>query len=200
MVIVFGGSFDPVHVGHLILARDVKEHFGASRLIFVPAALSPFKDRHSASAEDRLNMLRLAVEQEEGFSVEDLELRRGGRSYTVDTLEELSKNIPEKLYFLMGMDSFLSFHRWKRYRQILRLVGLIVMDREGSIGVLEEYVANHLPEAVLGQNLFLFKGRRIDVSSTEIRDRLRRGLSVRYLVPEAVYRYILDRGLYRDAY
>ncbi len=196
MIIIFGGSFDPVHIGHLILARDVLEHFGADRLIFVPARLSPFKERHSAPAEDRLRMLRLAVESEDGFLVDDIELKREGRSYTVDTLKALSSKYSDRLFFLMGTDTFLSFHRWKSPHEILKLAGLIVMNRGNEMCRVTEYAREFLPGAEVGRDILLYEGRRIEISSTEIRERLKKGLSVRYMVPEGVYEYILRKKLY----
>ncbi len=196
MIVVFGGSFDPVHVGHLILARDVKEFFGAHRVVFVPANLAPFKEHHTASPQDRLNMLRLAVEGEEGFEVDDTEIKRKGVSYTVDTLRELKGRFEQPLYFLMGADAFLNFHRWKEPEEIIAIAGLIVVDRQGLSSKVLPYAEERFPQLRLGESLLLYKSRRIDISSTEIRHRLKRGLSVRYMLPDRVYEYVKSKALY----
>ncbi len=199
MVVLFGGSFDPVHVGHIILARDVKEHFGLKKVIFIPTNLAPFKSGHHAPPQERLNMLKLAIQGEEDFEVSDIEIKRGEVSYTVDTLESLKGSLKEKAYFLLGADSFLQFHKWKNPRRITEIVNLIVVDRERLAPSITEYVKDKLPWLEPNSNLFIYRGRRIDISSTEIRERIRKGLSVRYMVPDSVQEYILKKGLYREA-
>jgi nicotinate-nucleotide adenylyltransferase len=197
MFVVFGGSFDPVHIGHIVIARDVREKLGAERVLFVPAYQAPLKEGHRASAEDRLNMLRLALEGEEGFSVEDYELRRKGVSYTVHTLEYLRKKLGEKPYLLLGADSVLKFHLWKEPERILELANLIVVDRGGKLKEVKEYLSEKFPQLSEGDNLITLSVRRIDLSATEIRERLRKGKSIYCLVPDRVRRYIEERSLYR---
>ncbi|AAC06417.1 nicotinate (nicotinamide) nucleotide adenylyltransferase [Aquifex aeolicus] len=168
MRIVFGGSFDPVHVGHIILARDVCEHFNAKEVIFVPTYQAPLKEKHKASAQDRLNMLKLALEREEKFTIEDYEIRRKGISYTVYTLKYLKEKYGgEELYLLLGSDSFLKFHKWKEPREILKLAKIIVVEREGMLEKVKEYIKEYFPELRKNEDIFFYKGRRIDISSTE---------------------------------
>ncbi|NPA32300.1 MAG: nicotinate (nicotinamide) nucleotide adenylyltransferase, partial [Aquificae bacterium] len=126
MRIIFGGSFDPVHCGHIILARDALEELRAKEVIFVPTYRAPLKAPHSASPEDRLSMLCLALKPEPYFRVDDYEIRRGGISYTVYTLEYMRKKYGDELYLLLGSDSFLRFHLWKEPERILKLAKLIV--------------------------------------------------------------------------
>ncbi len=198
MRILFGGSFDPVHVGHILLARDVKEKMGAKEVIFMPAYRAPLKEGHNAPPEDRLNMLRLALKREEGFRVDDYEIKRKGTSYTVYTLRYLRKRFgDEELYVLLGSDSFLRFHLWKEPHEILRLARIIVVEREGKLGSVKEYLREHFPGVRIGEEVILLRTRRVDISSTEIRKRVKEGRSIYCMVPEEVERYIRERGLYR---
>ncbi|MDQ7039235.1 MAG: nicotinate (nicotinamide) nucleotide adenylyltransferase [Aquificota bacterium] len=197
MILLFGGSFDPVHIGHLIIARDVKEKTGADKVVFIPTHRTPLKESHSAPPEDRLNMVRLAVEGEEGFEVEDYEVRRGGISYTVETLKYLADKLPGKPVLLLGADSMLRFHLWRDPERIIDMADLMVVEREGLMEKVREYVRTRFPMLKEGKNVFFVSTRRIDVSATEIRRRVKEGKSIYCLVPEPVERYIKERGLYR---
>jgi len=197
MFVLFGGSFDPVHIGHILIARDVREHLGAEKVIFIPAYHAPLKEGHGASPQDRLAMLRLAVEGEESFEVEDWEIRRGGISYTVDTLEFLLPRLGSKPYLLLGADSVLKLHLWKEPQRVLNLARVVVVDRGGNVERVQVYLRKHFPELREGEDLILLPVRRIDISATEIRRRLREGRSIYCMVPERVENYIRERGLYR---
>ncbi|RLJ70071.1 nicotinate-nucleotide adenylyltransferase [Hydrogenivirga caldilitoris] len=197
MFILFGGSFDPVHIGHLIVARDVREKLQADKVVFLPAYRAPLKEEHRASPEDRLNMLKLAIEGEEGFDIEDYELKKGGISYTVETLEYLYPKVGEKPFLILGADSVLKFHLWKEPERVLELSKIIVVDREGKIGEVRDYIGENFPWLSEGEDFLMLSVRRIDVSATEIRSRVREGKSIYCLVPDRVRRYIEERGLYR---
>lgn len=188
---VFGGTFDPPHIGHLILAADASDALRLDRLIFVPASAQPFKVATPAvaSAADRLEMVRLAVGGDPRYAVEDTEIRREGLSYTVDTLEEISRgNAKSELFLLIGHDTLAGFDGWKRPDRIRELATLAVMARSASGG--EGTVPG-------GVGIVAISTRRVDVSSTEIRERLASGKSIRGFVPEPVERFIVARGLYR---
>jgi len=189
---VFGGTFDPPHIGHLILAADASDALRLDRLIFVPAWAQPFKvDTPAiAAAADRLEMVRLAVGDDSRYGVEDTEIRREGLSYTVDTLEEIARRNPKsELFLLVGQDTFAGFSGWKRPERIRELAKLAVMQRAG---------AGDSDGAVPGvEGVVTISTRRVDVSSTEIRKRLGSGRSIRGFVPEPVERFIAARGLYR---
>ena len=180
---IYGGSFDPIHHAHLILARAAREQLGLEKVIFVPAAVSPFKDKPMASAETRWLMLRAAVQGEPAFAVDDCELRRAPPSYAIDTVQDIQSREPEaEIYFLIGNDNVPTLGKWHRFRDLDELVHFVVLDRAG-IDVKHPY------ETVQ---------RKVDISATEIRNRVASGQSIRYLVPTAVEEIIRQGSLYRE--
>jgi nicotinate-nucleotide adenylyltransferase len=185
---MFGGTFDPPHVAHLALAERAREQLGLDRVVFVPAARPPHKPAESVSDADvRLAMTRLAVQGNPAFRVSRYELLRGGTSFTVDTLRALKRAHPRaRLYLLIGADSLADFHTWREPDLIRRLATLVVAGRPGARSA----------GAGRGRRFVRLGGPALDVSSSEIRARLRRGLSVRYLVPDAVVRYATRRRVY----
>jgi len=181
---VFGGTFDPVHVGHLSIAQAALECVPLDRIVFVPARRSPLKDRGPlASEEDRLALLRLATADEPRFEVSTVELDRPGISYTVDTLEALAGD--NVLYLVMGADAAGEFERWHRPERIRELATLLVASRPGT------------PMPSQRDGLVVFDAPCLDISSRELRARSARGRSLRYLVPDAAMRYLEGQGLYR---
>jgi nicotinate-nucleotide adenylyltransferase len=180
---IYGGTFNPVHHGHLILARQALEEFKLDRLVFVPAAESPFKiQNHSAPAGDRLAMLRLAITGEERFSVDPLEIERGGISYSIDTVKMFRNRDPgAELFFLVGEDNADRLTEWHRFEELKKLVYFVVLNRS------EDFQS---PEYPVVQ-------RRIEISSTEIRNRVANQESITYLVPESVKHYIEQHQLYQ---
>ena len=188
---VFGGTFDPPHVGHLLLAADASESLRLDLLIFVPAGAQPFKvdTPPLASGADRLEMLRLAISGDSKYAVDDAEIEREGLSYTVDTLEHLAgRHKGAELFFLLGQDALAGFRQWRKPERILELSTLAVMMRSA---------ARDIGDWSKAERLIMLSARRVDVSSTEIRSRLREKKSIRGFVPESVERFIEARGLYR---
>ena len=184
---IFGGTFDPVHHGHLLLAEAALEQLDLDRILFIPAALSPFKqDRPpGASPEQRLKMLRLATAAEPRFEVDDRELHREGPSFTLDTVRSLLGDHPGvRFLLLIGADNLGELDRWHGIDELKNLVDFAVLDRDGDPAV-----------ASCG---FPVVERRVDLSSTEIRERLGQGLSVRLMVPAAVYEVIMTEHPYPD--
>ena len=179
---IYGGTFDPVHHGHLILARQALEEFKLDRLVFVPAAESPFKmHNHTAPATARLAMLQLAIRGEDRFEVDPLEIERGGVSYSIDTVKMFRSRDPEaELFFLVGEDNAYRLTEWHRFEELKKMVGFVVLSRS------EDFQS---PEYPVVQ-------RRVEISSTEIRNRVANGESITYLVPESVKRYIEQHQLY----
>ncbi len=186
---VFGGTFDPVHHGHLIMAQEAVARLKLDRMVFVAANRPSHKRAPDlADVEHRIAMLRLAVKGNESFEVSRIEADRGGFSYTVNTLETLHQAGGDDLFFLMGQDSLEDFARWVKPDRILELARLVVVPRgEGDMG--------SLPPS-LRRRVTYVKPPRIGICSTEIRRRLKRGLPVRYWIPDLVLRYLTRHGLY----
>jgi len=184
---VFGGTFDPVHVGHLAIAHAALESVPLDRVLFVLARRSPLKERGPVASEgDRLRMLELAVANEPRFAVSRLELDREGPSYTVDTLERLAQlSGSDELFLILGSDAIAVLPRWKDPDRIAELATLVVAERPGA------------PERAGTAPIVTFDAPRLDISSRELRARAARGRSLRYLVPEPVLQHIEARGLYR---
>jgi nicotinate-nucleotide adenylyltransferase len=183
---VLGGSFNPPHNGHLIIASDAFESLGLDKLYIVPAAANPLKERlpHAPSPEQRLEMVRLAFGSDPRFDVSAIEIERGGLSYTVDTLEELASQHPgAELILLLGIDSLKTFGNWRRPERIRELATIAALARGDG-------------EKMVPEGTQLVTTRRIDVSSTEIRTRLAEGRSIRGFVAESVARYIAAGELY----
>lgn len=186
---IFGGSFDPVHLGHLILAEAALEELDLDRIIFIPAGVSPFKqDRPpGASPQQRLAMLRLATGAEPRFSVDDRELNRPAPSYAIDTVRSLMGDYPGvRFLFLIGADNLKDLPGWHEAGELMRLVDFAVLDRKDS------------GASLIGESGMPVVRRRIDISSTEIRQRAAEGLSIRFMVPEQVYEYIMNQAPYRS--
>ena len=212
---IFGGTFNPIHVGHLRAAEEVLEALGLERMLFVPAAEPPHKSAREedpiAPAPERLAWLRAAVEGNTSFAVDDLEIQRGGRSYAVDTLSVLAERLaPERPVFLIGHDAFVEVGSWREPERLFELAHWAVFTRPPVSG---GSLADWLPKRVLDDIELAADGlsgahRRahtwirlleipaLEVSASEIRARVRAGRSVRYLLPEAVRKAVLESGAY----
>ena len=186
-----GGSFDPIHLGHLLIAQDALEGLGLDRLDFIPAAVPPLKERVlTASPEQRLAMLRLALEGDARFGVLDLELRRGGMSYTVDTVRELRRCFPgAELFWVLGTDQVQRLAEWKDIGELARLVEFVHLARPGLAGVETPLIP--------GLRLHRVAGHEVAISSSELRERVSRGLPLRHFVPLKVADFIEFQSLYR---
>lgn len=198
---IFGGTFDPPHVGHLLVAVDALERLGLDRIVVVPAATQPLKAGEiSATADQRLAMARLLVDGDPRFEVDPIEIERGGLSYMVDTLRSLADRWPgAKLSLLTGADVLGTFHRWREPERVRELATLVVLTRDGSGGATGGTGGEPPtpPSGFPGGPPLFLATRRVDVSSTEIRARVRAGQSIRGFVPEAVAEFIRSARLYR---
>jgi nicotinate-nucleotide adenylyltransferase len=183
---ILGGTFDPVHLGHLRAAEAVRESLSLERVVFVPAARPPHRPEPVASGLDRFAMVALATAHHPAFAASDQELRRGGRSYSVDTLEAIATAHPGRsLVLILGSDALRDLPSWHRVERVRELARIATVERPGS-------GTQDLP----GMEIERVEAPLLDVSSTEVRRRLAEGLSVRYLVPESVADYIAKRELY----
>lgn len=187
-----GGSFDPVHFGHLIAAQDAYEQVGLDHLVFVPAARTPLKSGPPrASADHRLAMIQEAVEGDRRFAVADFELRKGGVSYTVESARHFRGVYPsDQLFWIIGSDQLPAMHLWKDINELAELVEFILLERPGFP---QGEVDNRQP----GLRIHRCTSRLVELSSTEIRNRVARGLPLNYMVPSKAVVYIEEHNLYR---
>ncbi|MFZ2322157.1 MAG: nicotinate-nucleotide adenylyltransferase [Ignavibacteriaceae bacterium] len=187
---IFGGTFDPIHHGHLITAQSVKEIRKLDKIIFVPAFISPHKQHEKASsAEHRLNMIRLALNGTPFFECSDFEIKQHTISYTVDTLREF-KNKYDEIDLIIGYDNIFQFHTWYEPDEILKLANVIVLKRRSS------HPLDFIDKYVKAANFVETRG--IEISATDIRNRVHDNLPIHYLVPKNVEEYIYTNKLYMD--
>lgn len=195
---VFGGSFDPVHIGHLIIAQDAVEQMELDRLIFVPASVSPLK-QHQAPVDGRhrFRMLELATANNLRFEVSDIELQRGGVSYTFDTIQHLQADHPgAELFFIVGLDSLIDLHHWRNADELLECCTVVPFGRGGEDP--DDVIAKSELSNVWKKRLMerLIRIHEVEVSASEIRMRIAEGLSIQTLVPPEVEMYIAEHNLY----
>lgn len=196
-ICIFGGSFDPVHKGHKKLALFVAGKLSLKKMLIIPAGLSPFKKSTGADETQRLTMCRLAF-PEDIFEISDIEIKRGGKSYTVDTVTAVKELYPgEKIYLLIGSDQLLSFDRWYRYRDILSMVTLVSVSRES--GVETEKLNDFADEKLRPYGeCIIFDFDAFEVSSTFLREKLSSGEDVSEYIDGNVSAYIQKEGLYKN--
>lgn len=188
---IMGGTFDPIHIGHLLVAEAAREDYHLDEVWFMPSHIPPHKEQAGSSGQQRLQMVQAAIEGHPSFKLIDIEIRRGGISYTIDTVKELKQQYTEvDFYFIIGADMVNYLPHWERIEELAALVTFIGVKRPGSELRLEE-----LPE-YLQRNVRLAQMPQMDLSSTAIRERVASGRSIRYMVPESVYQIIVRSGAY----
>ncbi len=201
---LFGGTFDPVHMGHLRVAEEVRERFSLQKIYFVPTWIQPLKQQVQATkAEDRLKMIEMAVRNNPFFRVSAVEIRRGGVSYSIDTIKLFSRRFSD-VYFLVGMDAFSDIALWKEWDRLFYYAHFIVMvrpgrkvegppaDLKGQVFSIGESTWEHSS----GKRIYFHDITQLDISSTKIRELSKNGNSIKYLVPTNVERFITQKGLY----
>ncbi len=187
-IALYGGSFDPVHLGHLLVAQAAIEEWQLDKIFFIPAAQSPFKpDVQISAASLRLRMLRLALAGEIRAEVDDQETRRGGISYSIDTIRDYQKRFPEaEIFYLIGADNVEALPKWHEPNELAKAVRFFAIPRPGSLTIT-------FPNPFRGEYL---RGFPLGVSSSQIRERVKNGLSIKHLVPAAVAEVIFNNRLY----
>ena len=211
---ILGGTFNPIHLGHLAAAEEVVDRLGLDQVLFIPSFLPPHKQEDMPSAEERQEMVRLAIAGNPRFALSDIEIMRGGRSYTIDTIDALRRaNRDAELCFITGIDSFLEIRTWKDWQRLLTLCTFVVLSREGArfrqlsplqlaplaerdLRALDERTLRELTVRTPEASLVLVTIPRYEISSTDIRDRIRTGRSIKYLLPDAVEAYIIGKKFY----
>ncbi len=204
---IFGGTFDPIHYGHLRTAFELLQALRLGEVRFMPNGDPPHREQMIASTEQRLAMVKAAIAGQAGFTLDDRETRRSGPSYTVDTLSALRAELPDRsLCLIVGMDSFLTLPSWHQWREILKLAHLVVAHRPGwrapTMGPLGELLVdcgtgsvNDLRDAVAGK-IFIHAVTQLEISSTDIRKSIAAGRDPRYLMPDGVCKLIAETGCY----
>jgi nicotinate-nucleotide adenylyltransferase len=208
---LFGGTFNPIHLGHLRGAEEIREAFGLQEVVFIPAALPPHKVMEKIiEAYHRLEMVKLAVQKNPSFSTSDVELKRSGKSYSIDTLLYFRERHRNSLFFILGRDAFVEIESWKEFQHLFSLCNFIVMTRPGFQ---KASSSSSLPAALIpdfrydqgvgawihssGYMLFFKEINFLDISSTKIRELIQKGESVKYLVSPEVEAYIQTHKLYK---
>jgi nicotinate-nucleotide adenylyltransferase len=184
---ILGGTFNPIHIGHLILAEEAREKLGLDKISFVPTFLPPHKENADvAPAQERYAMIKLAIEGNAHFAVSDAEIKRNGRSYTIDTVREFKRLYPrDELFFITGSDLLTYLEEWKDLSEVITMVKFVVATRPG-------YPLEKIPSYIKTVAI-----RAVDISAFEIRKCIKEGKSFRYLLPDAVYAYIIKKKLYK---
>ncbi len=212
---ILGGTFNPIHLGHLAAAEEISDRLMLDQVIFITSFLPPHKqEEEMPSAGQRHEMVRLAIAGNPRFTLSDTEIRRGGRSYTIDTIDELRRNHEDaELYFITGLDSFLEIRTWKEWQRLLKLCTFVVLSREGArfrelaglglvnvsdedLRALDERTKKDLCIRTGDVSLVLATIPCYEISSTDIRDRVRKGRSIKYLLPGPVEAYIIEKRFY----
>ena len=190
---IFGGTFNPIHYGHLINNEIVRGEYSLDKILFIPARMPVHKDLDGMiSGDDRLKMVELAISDNKGFDVSPIELVRNSPSYTIITIKDIIRIYPDsKIFLIIGADSFNEIDKWKDYEKILEMVHLIVMGRKSDIDYRDDIIEK--------SNNLLFPGNPIiEISSSTIRKKLRNNQSVKYLLPDNVIQFIKKKGLYNN--
>lgn len=194
---IMGGTFDPIHLGHLVVANEVLNIYNLDKIIFVPAGNPPHKIGMRASSWDRYFMTNLATMSNNKFTVSDLEVKSSDKSYTLNTLKEFHILYPEtEFYFITGTDAVIDIPNWHEPRELLKLCKFIAVSRPGISKENAEFKIDEIRNS-LNAHIEILQVPMLQISSTDIRDRFKRGVSAKYLLPESVEQYILKNNLYR---
>lgn len=194
-VAIFGGTFNPIHIGHLIMAQYVKNFSEVDKVIFVPNGVPPHKNIDIALPEDRFEMVRLSIEDNPDFEISDFEIKNKGPSWTINTLNYFATSC-EKVYFILGSDNLFEIKKWYRAEEILKKFPIIVLPRERDTTLIRRQIEEFGIQ--FAAKMVLIDMPIIDISSTEIRRLIRENKSIRYMVHPKVEEYIIRKGLYKE--
>ncbi len=186
-IAIFGGSFNPIHNGHLLLAEYLRDEFSIDKVIFVPVGTPSHRANNLLKASVRYKMVEIAIKNNENFDISDIEIRSNQKSYTIDTLRALKKKYPnDEIYEIVGEDSADYIHKWKNYEELVKLAKILVFQRANY-----NYKSTH-------ENIILANNPLIEISSSHIRDRIRKNKSIKYMIPESIETYIKQNNLYKE--
>lgn len=194
---LMGGTFNPIHMGHLIISEFLRVTFPLDKVIFIPSGNPPHKNNDIAESNHRMSMVNLATSQNPFFEVSSIELKRAGKSYTIDTIKEIKDIYPnDELYFIIGSDSLLDLTSWKDFESLISKTNFLIYGRPENT---EESILNKIDELTkkYNSNIIYIKGPLIEISSTSIRDMIKNEKSIKYLVTEEVEKYIYKNNLYK---
>lgn len=211
---IFGGTFNPIHLAHLRIAEEIRDTFKLAKVIFVPAATPPHKPlAENLSFEKRLEMVRLAIKGNPDFTFSDIEGKRQGKSYSIDTIHRFRELYPgDEFFFIMGSDSFADFSSWKEYTSIFSCCNIVAIMRPGAavtslkeslpVDIGHEFCYHEAEKRLAhksGYSVYYIVGTQLDISSTAIREMAKLGRSIKYLVPDSVEHYIHEQRIYLNA-
>lgn len=194
-IAIIGGTFNPIHIGHLAIAQEAVDFKQLDEIIFIPAGVPPHKNKNIISGNKRLEMVKLAINNNEKFIFSDYEIKKSTKSYSIETVEYIQKIFKNcQLYFIMGEDSFMSIETWFRYEEFLKKVNVLVAKRSiGNIDLLREKISKFVNNGYCVEEI---PAVFLDISSTYIREKIRNNKSAKYYLQEDVYNYIVEEGLY----
>ncbi len=193
---IFGGTFDPIHIGHLVVAEEARYKLGLDKVVFLPAGRPWFKnDRLITGGEKRLEMIKLGIKDNPSFDVSDIELNRDGPTYSVESIPALKEQYGgAELYFLLGMDALKDIHKWEQPDKIIEMCRVVGLTRPGYMAIDWTEIDSRIPGA--SQRIQTIEVSQVEVSSSDIRMMVANDMSIRFLVPDAVIKYIAKHGLY----
>ncbi len=197
---IYGGTFDPIHIGHLIIAQQTKEILRLDKIVFLPNGNPPHKNNIHTDEYHRLNMIKLAIEDNKDFIVSEIEINKKDYVYTYDSIRNLKYIYPESIYFIIGQDSLVSLKTWYKYNELISICKFAVMPRkfdniqEDNIKYIKNYINNNFKENL--ENFAIIDFPLLDISSTTVRNNIKDKKSLKYLLPDKVIKYIYEENLY----
>ena len=193
---IMGGTFNPIHIGHLIMAQEVYDKFKMDKILFIPDSDPPHKNKGVADTKDRFNMVKTAISGNSAFEISDIETKREGKTYTYDTLIQLKEMYEDvEFYFIIGFDTLVTLNTWRNSKDVFKLCKFVVANRMNNLEDMEREIRKK--EELYNADIYSVNIPDVNISSTEIRRRVRYGETIKYIVPDGVRKYIMENGLYK---